>query len=134
MEGAEQLAGVDGLGNVVAHAGFYTFIRIAGHGMGGHGNDGYISDFGFQISDFPRGGVSVHHRHLDIHEHGVIFLFLDGIDGFLAVVGQADVEPGAFKNFSGHLLVNFIVFHQQHVGALDLFQCIGFFLRSAGDP
>ena len=113
---------------MAVHAGLQAFFFITGHGMCCHRNDRHISDFGFQISDFPRGGVSIHHRHLDIHKNHIIWAFLDHIDCLLSVIGQADHQIGTFENFFGYLLVNFVIFHQQDVSSPDKLQRISFFL------
>ena len=39
QQDAEQLVGVDRLGDVIVHAGFEAQLPIGGHGVGGHGDD-----------------------------------------------------------------------------------------------
>ena len=38
FQGTEKLFQIDGLGNMIVHAGVYTFFFVAGHGMAGHGD------------------------------------------------------------------------------------------------
>ena len=110
------------------HSGLQTFFFISGHSVRRHRNDRHIADFGFQISDFPRSGVTIHHRHLDVHKNSVIWAFFDHLDRLLTVFGQADDQTDTLENFFGHLLINLVIFNQQDTGSPDKPQHVCFFL------
>ena len=48
-------------------------------------------------------------------------VFFDHIDRLPAVIGQADDQAGAFENFFGDLLVNFVIFRQQNLRPVNPF-------------
>src|SRR5450830_907374 len=68
-----------------------------------------------------RGGIAVHHRHLDIHQHQVnaLRILTQPIDGFAAVGDGKDVGAVSFEYAFGDLAVDFAVVDHQHAHAVD---------------
>ncbi len=52
LQGPKKLTQVDGLGDMIVHAGSDTFFFITGHGVPCYGYNRHSFDFGFRISDF----------------------------------------------------------------------------------
>ena len=81
--------------------------------MRGHGDDRQVLfASGADALDRPE---SVHDRHLDIHEHGVVVLGQGESKGLLPVVRDGHPDVRAFENLSGHLLVDRVVLGQEDV-------------------
>jgi hypothetical protein len=60
--------------------------------MRSHGNDGQL--FKALIpADRTGGGIPIHHRHLNTHEHRVIIAFLYGVDCLLTIICKAIFKP-----------------------------------------
>ena len=106
-----ELSRINRLGDKIVHASLCAFLAILIVDVGSHGQNG----FGFpsrQCPNFPRGGESVHIRHLNVHQYQIIRLLarlrerLDTID--CLVHDHAD----AFKKFQRHLPVNGVVLGQ----------------------
>ncbi len=80
---AEQLgqcAEIQRLGEVIIHPGLQALVPVAGHGMGGQGNDGevvtlYIAS---RIANLTGGLEAVHAGHLNIHEDQIVGLGGEG--------------------------------------------------------
>ena len=115
FQGAEQGLGVDGLGDVVVHAGSQGLFPVPGHGVGGHGDDGQGLKPGV-LAEAPGGLVAVHDRHLHVHEHRVESARDHGIHRLLAVGGHGDRDPHGGQDLAGHLPVDVVVLHQQDAG------------------
>ena len=73
-----------GLDKIIVHRGRKAFFPVALHGVGRHRND--INRLGavglFQQPDLPRGFVTIHLRHLAIHQNHVVAGALDGLKRF----------------------------------------------------
>ena len=108
---------------MIVHAGCGALLLVAGHGMRGHGDDGQVLEPRIPADD-PRGGVAVHHRHLDIHQHGIVAIGLHRIQGFLPVAGQGHDHARTGKDFHRDLLVELVVFNEQNPGAFKALQQI----------
>ena len=67
-----QLVRIDRLGNVIVHAGFQTMLAIAFHCMGSHCDDRQMRATAL-LTGANRGRclITVHIRHVDIHENNV---------------------------------------------------------------
>ena len=135
--GGEHGRHVERLGNVVAHAGFDHLVAVAGHGIGGHGDDGDLRQ-GQVLANLAGGGVAVHDRHLAVHQHAIKAIVPgQNVQRLLAVVGHQYRDAGLLQQFQRQFLVHVVVFHQQHARArqlghglavvVDPLQCIGFF-------
>ena len=61
--------GVEGLADVLVHAGVQAGLALGVQGAGGHGDDGQGE--AELAAQQPGGGGAVHHGHLDVHQHGV---------------------------------------------------------------
>ena len=103
---------------MLVHAGRQTGCAVAGHGVGRHGNDGQFgqAQFGTNVAG---GTETVHHRHLQVHQHGVKHGLSAG-DGFraeLAIDRQGHQRALRAQKFLGHLLVDQVVLHHQQTQA-----------------
>ena len=82
-----------------------------------------------------RGFQAVHDRHLHVHQHDVEAARVQLVEGDLAVVGDVDDEAGVAQQLGRDLLVEFVVFDQEHartpqrfgtgVGGLDVLARLG---------
>ena len=91
---------------------------VLGSGKGGQGDDGQI--YAPQaVPNDPRGGVTVQHRHLHVHQHGVKTgaWHLQGLNRELAVAHQRHPGSGAQQHLLNHLLVQGLVLSHQQVQA-----------------
>src|SRR5215831_19317158 len=80
-----QLRGVDGLADVVVHAGFEAHLAIALHGVGGHGHDPRPLGERPAFTDPPCCIESIQLGHLHVHEQHVVALPFEGGDRFESV-------------------------------------------------
>ena len=98
---------------MVVHAGGQAGTAVVAEGVGGHGQDGRagMARHGAQGA----GGLqAVHHRHLHVHQHQVVVALGGQAHGLLAIGGQVDLDAHRLQQFAGHLLVDQVVFGQQH--------------------
>ena len=65
-------------------------------------------------SDFACGGQTIHDRHLDIHEHRIISLQAEHIDGNGSVVGSIDFQTRILQQITCNFLIDFIILDQQN--------------------
>ena len=121
-QGVGELARVDRLGDVVVHAGGGAGAAILRHGGGGHGDDRHGPP-GRQEADTPCRFEAVHHRHVQIHQHGVEFAVLHRVQRLLAVAGQRYGEAALAEEFLRHLLIQLVVFDEQDARAADTLEC-----------
>ena len=119
QEPGHDFVDVDGLGNMVVHAGGQTSVAVAGRRIGGHGQDwdgvalctGANAACGFQ---------PVQVRHLHVHDDHVIEVgLLSGhADALQPAFGNRDVGPFGLEQLGGDLAVQRVVFHQQNAHRL----------------
>ncbi len=116
----EQLAGVDGLGQVVVHAGGEARFPVTFHGVGGHGDDGQFPEF-FHGPDSAAGFDPIHDRHGQVHEHGVVGTagLLQPAQGFEAVGSHVRLRLHLLQDGARNLLVEDVVIYQQNAQPLD---------------
>ena len=70
---------------------------------------------GFQFANLTRCSHAIHDRHLQIHEHDVKRARLESRHAFRAVVGDFHAAPKALEKLDGDLLIDEVVFHQEHL-------------------
>jgi len=60
-----------------------AFFAVALHGVGRHGDDinGFAALGLLALADLPRGFVSIHHRHLAVHQDDIIAVAPAGFQG-----------------------------------------------------
>ena len=75
-------------------------------------------DCRFALANLGGGQVSVHHRHLDIHQHGVEIFRSPCIDRLLSIVGHFDRVPRFAQRANRELLIRRIVLGQQQSESL----------------
>mgnify|MGYP002411968979 CR=1 FL=1 len=90
--------------------------------MGRHGDHRYIRIMYFRPArpQSPRSLETVHHRHLQIHQHEVVRLRPQGFQRLQAVFGGIGAQSGFFENRKSHLAVDGVVFDEQDAYVLVL--------------
>ena len=85
-----------------------------------------------QGADFPGCLVTVHHRHLTIHEDDVPVtgLFANQFQSLLAVTYQGRVDTQGFENAVDHQLIDRVIFGHDHVQGVALVQHDGGFFSA----
>ena len=117
-QGTPQRGRLDGLGNVVIHARSKAALPVGIHGVGGHGDHRQVLQ-AWVLAQLPGGGLSVHHRHLHVHQHNVIRGLAQLVQSHLAVVRHIHHKPRIAQQLHSHDLVEFVVLHQQHACATN---------------
>ncbi|MNT40022.1 hypothetical protein D3C72_1763140 [compost metagenome] len=119
---------------MVHHAGLDHLLPVTGHGVGRHGDDGQAGKLR-QRAQVAGGRVAVHHGHLAVHEHAVEPRVCgEQVQRLLAVVGQHHFHARLAQQLHGQLLVQRVVFDQQHARALELLQVLGLPLGPGRHP
>ena len=108
--------GLDRLGQVRVHAGGAAALHVIRSGVGGHGQHRQVAQLR-QLAQGQGGAQSVHHRHLHVHQHQVVALVAELVERDLAVLCQVHQQARLVQQFARHLLVQRVVFHQQHARA-----------------
>ena len=119
QNGADQQFLIDGLADVGIHAGLQAGLPIGTHGVCRYRDDGDVAEFEI-LPDLPGGGIAIHHRHLDIHQHdipGIWCCLFEHFHGDGTVLSQTDRRAGLFHHGPGNPVVYFVVFHDQDVQA-----------------
>ena len=127
-QGLHKEGGFDRLREPPLHAERETALELLGHGVGRHREDGKGCKPGLR-AESERGCVTVHHRHLEVHQHHIKGRLLGTHFQQLAGCGamRSDSHDGAclLEHLAGNLLVDGVVFHQQdaergeRIGALE---------------
>ena len=69
------------------------------------------------LADKLGGRITVHHRHLAIHQDAVeVGVLRQQVERLLAVDRQAEGYARLLQQLAGQLSVQFVVFHQQQAG------------------
>ena len=106
-------------------------------GIRRHGDDRYPGKVRiFKLPDLSRGFISIHNRHLDIHQDQVVLAGFGRFHFFYgdrAIVGHIQDEAGFLQDFHGNLLVQFVVLYQKNLLSFEgavLFLFIRFAVRT----
>ena len=108
INGGEELFGLDRFGDIVIHAGFQAIFAVPQHGMGGHGNNGYLVvahqrvGVAYRLSGFK----PIHFRHLHIHQHQVVGRHPQRLNRLLAVGHRIGLEAEFFEQMQGQFAVD----------------------------
>ncbi len=108
----EQCLRVDGLGDVVHHAGLNAALALLRHGMRGEGKDGDALEPWLRANQ-ACGLDTVHAGYFHVHQHEIIGIGKEHLEGFRAVVCRGDRGARACKEFSRDMPVGLVVVHQQ---------------------
>ncbi len=115
---AEELAGIDGLGDVAVHSGGDAFFAVSGNCFSGEGDDRHSRRprrGGFPFANEAAGFEAVHVGHLAVHEYCIETSLGGFLDGESAVSDDFAGTPGAAKEFFGDELVHLVVFSDQEM-------------------
>ena len=126
-----QQLGLERLADVGIHAEHQAALAFVGHRMRGDGDDRQRDVARIHAQDAGR-LVAVHHRHLQVHQHDRIETRRMGTNAFqrlLSVVGHLHLRLPAFEQLHRELLVDRVVFHQQHAQARQVGRRIGLVRR-----
>lgn len=100
------------------HTGGQAPLAVAAHGVGSHGQHRQLSPTRIG-ADLLGGGQAIHHRHLHIHQHQLVIVHGQHIQGDLTIFGHGNADPGGLQQITADLLVQLVIIHQQHLGALQ---------------
>lgn len=124
FKGLKKKGNLDRLRYVSVHPCIAGALLVFLEGVGRHGQDGRVALSGpLELSNGLRCLVSVHNRHLDIHQHQVVasrIYRLHLVNGFGSVEGRVYREPGALEYLKGDLAVKLVVFREQHPLAVEV--------------
>ena len=121
QQGAPQLVGVDRLGDEIVHASVEAALPVVAHRVGGHG-DHRQGDPRRHGADRYRRRNAVEHGHLHVHQHQVKAAGAEQVERALTVFGRAHHHADILQHFRDDLPVDLVVFHQQHVRAVQWLQ------------
>ena len=102
--------GVDRFGKAIIHADITYAPPFFRHGVGGQRNDRQIRP------DFTKdagGDISIHDRHLQIHQYQIVIAGRGRCHGFLAVIDGVHRGTRNLDQFAADLPVEIIVVDQQ---------------------
>ena len=104
---------IDGLGQMIVHAGVETALPVFTEGIGGHGDNRHLAP---QLADRQRSLDAIHHRHLHVHQDQRVGASPQLVDSHRPVVGQVHLQTHVFQQGHGYFLVDPAVFNQEHPG------------------
>ena len=107
---------VDRLGDMVIHAGFQATLPVTAQGIRGHRDDGH-RPIRETLADFACSGKSVHDRHLDIHEDGVILGAFDEGDSLGTILRDFRHGAKGAQQAESHVPVQLIVLDDKDTAA-----------------
>ena len=118
MQHPKQRIGVNRLGHKVDHARLHALLAVFHHRVRRHRDNRYRVPTRLCTNRACR-RQAVHFRHLHVHQNQVVGLRrrLQHGQGNAPVVGNVHFEPGVAQQFTGHLLVQRVVFGQQDARA-----------------
>ncbi len=69
---------------------------------------------GFETTQLARGHVAIHHRHLTVHQHGVIAASGEFRERLPAVLGAVDFEAEGGEHAVSHLAIELLILDDEH--------------------
>lgn len=106
---------VEGLADDIVHADGEATTLLKRVPVRRQGDDGRVTvEGGIEGPNANGGFVTVHFGHLDVHEHQVEDLALDGHDGLTAVGHDAHAVALPMEECDTERLVDGVVFHEEH--------------------
>src|SRR5438067_427187 len=109
---------MDGLRNVVVHAGLQATLAIAIHGARGKTHDRDVPPgFLFRLADGRRGLQAIELGHLDVHQDHVELLLPELLQRLSAAGCRHDAMIVALEDLPYHALIDDIVLRQKDAGA-----------------
>ena len=106
----------DVFGYIVVHSSSQTLFPISLHSIRSHGNNRNMVACPLPLSNFCCGIMAVHLGHLTVHEYQVLRQVFNHFDGFLSVCYDIDTAAQSLQHTHGNLLVEDIIFCQEHGG------------------
>ena len=103
---------------MVVHARFSGAFSICFHHVGRHGQNREI-DESVVLTDFDRGGFSIHFRHLHVHKDEVEAFLREHLQRDFAVFGHFDDKTRFGQELDSNLLVQRVVLGEQDARSLD---------------
>src|ERR1043166_762436 len=101
------------LGNVIVHPRRYAPRAVAFEGVGRHGNDPRVFCRAFMASNLSRRLVTVHLRHLAIHQHEIVRNASERLDCFAPVADRIRAIAEFLQLSQRNLLIDDVVFREQ---------------------
>ena len=114
LQRLRQPSWLDGLGDVVVHAGVEEPFPVALQRVGGHRDDPRLRGRGDVRAD-PAGGLhAVHLRHLHVHQHDVVGPLFEHREDFEPVAGDIGRVAEPTQQADGNLLVHLVVLGKEN--------------------
>ncbi len=82
-----------------------------------------------ELANFSAGCITVHDRHLNIHEHAVKAGGPQYFQGLGSVVRHRDQNTFASQEELGQFLIQLIIFYKQYLGSLQIEKFLPWILR-----
>src|ERR1700689_561106 len=94
------------LGNQVIHVRRQTFLQLSRHCICGQRYNWGASLADLAITNLSRGGESIHHRHLQIHQNEIERFCRAYLDSLCAVVSYLHPAAESLEKSRGNLLID----------------------------
>ena len=96
LDGSDQVLFPNRLGDMGGAASIPSSLAVLLYRVGGQRNDWCLTYplLLFPLSNGLGGRVSVHDRHLDVHEYQIVFVRLEFTHGDFTVLGYINLIPG----------------------------------------
>ena len=118
-----ELLDLDGLGEEAVHTAVHCRLTIYIKGVGGHGQNRYPRQSRvLQRTDTPGRLITVHERHLNIHQNKVVITRLRSgyfLYSLHAVFRRVNLEAILPQDFQSDLAVQLLILHQQQTLLLE---------------
>lgn len=122
-EGSVQHLGIDGLGDMTTHAGRQTTIAFFRHCMCDHGDDREVRQTRL-CADAGRGLVTIHLRHLQVHQYQIIRDAVRGgqqlVYDLRSAICDIDRDANPLEQLDGDLLVDRVVLGQENTQSIQV--------------
>jgi len=102
---------------MIVHTGFDTFHPISGQGVGCQCDNRQLAAAPGDATHGPdsAGGIiSIHDRHLAIHENYIVRFILNSSHRHFTIFGQVNPAAKVLQNSGRNFLINGIILHHQH--------------------
>ena len=102
-----------GFAQVIVHSRFERLRSVLRHGVRRQGDYWSMSVVSFRAPDRSRSLITVHARHLAVHQDRGIVVFRGSINGIAAIRHKVDIKPEVLQHSLCNQKVDFVVIDQQ---------------------
>ena len=104
---------------MIVHPGVQRFFPITRHRITSHCNDWQMFIARYLSNPLSR-LITIHFGHLDIHQYRMIVIVGDSLQRLLAITGNVNTHPHAFKHLLRYLLIDRIIVDHQQVDTIQV--------------